>query len=73
MLDTRKRKGFKMAHKIPFNVWRFISPSTGEVEIVAKQAYTNDESYQHEYQRIVFKCDAYTANGAMTEYKLSLV
>lgn len=37
-----------------YTVWRFLSPSSGEVAISAKVSHPGDTRYQHEYQRVLW-------------------
>jgi hypothetical protein len=36
-------------------VWRFESPSSGETAVVMRRAEPGDESYQHAYQKILYR------------------
>lgn len=44
----------------PFTVWRFLSPSSGEVAIVARRSEPGDATSQHEYQRVLWQGMAMT-------------
>lgn len=53
--------------KRPYTIWRFLSPSSGEVVIVARP--TESREFEHEYQQILDRVMAHGPQDAMVEYK----
>lgn len=51
--------------RLHWTVWRFESPITGEVKIVARRSEPGDTDYQHVYQRILWQGLAWTAKEAL--------
>src|SRR5690606_21599345 len=51
--------------RLHWTVWRFESPSSGEVKIVARRSEQLDATYQHAYQRILWQGAAWTAKEAL--------
>lgn len=48
-------------------VWRFESPTSGEVRIVARAAEPNDKQVQHTYQRVLWQGYAAGAKDALAQ------
>ena len=55
----------------PWTVWRFESPLSGEVFIVARPSEVGEGEYQHAYQRILWTGNAYNAEESMRAWKTS--
>jgi hypothetical protein len=54
-----------------FTVWRFESPTTGDVNIVARRAEPRDLDHTHTYQRILGQVWAYSRAEALASVKKS--
>jgi hypothetical protein len=57
------------AIKRKFTIWRFSSPTTGETKIVAKPLEIDDRLYDHQYQRVLWQGEAYSAQEALREWQ----
>jgi len=53
---------------LAYTVWRFASPSSGEVAIVAHYAEPRDAQFTHAYQKIVWTGLARSKADAVARY-----